>query len=203
MARAATGRPGSAEELLAELDQTEFSDPQRDGLLNQLAVAASDSGPALDLLVTIIYRERFVRAEIRKILIQDTQAAEEALQETALSMVRGIGSFRGESTFRTWVSSIGRNRAIDVLRRTRQTDLLDEDQGEVERYSSVLASRADLEAALEALPEHLRHPVRLRDIEQRSYSEIATLLDIELNTVRSRLARGRARLAASFGDSVR
>lgn len=189
------GRGG--DEVLATLERLEIGDPRRDDLLDALA-AASDAPPVVDTLVRVIYQERFARAEIRKILVGDAAAAEEALQETALAMVRGLPSFRGDSTFRTWVCAIARNQAIGVLRRMRPTVELTGEPGEVARYSSMLASRSDLERAIAQLPEHFRRPVVLRDLEQRSYEEIAALLGIELNTVRSRLARGRARLTAAF-----
>jgi len=184
--------------LVSELD---YTDERRDAALDGLAQAAGDSAPATDALVQIIYRERFVRSEIRKVLIGDASAAEEALQETALAMVRALPTFRGESKFRTWISAIARNQAIGILRRSRPSVELTEDRGEVVRFSSTLASRADLAAALASLPEPFRDAVRLRDIEQMSYQEIATELDIELNTVRSRLARGRAKLVTMFEPS--
>lgn len=198
VADCAAGSGRRCGELLSFFQQLELSDPQRDEMLDGLAKVAPSSPTATDALVRLIYQERFVRAEIRKILINDTSAAEEALQETALAMVRGLPSFRGESMFRTWVSSIGRNQAINILRRKRPTSELGEQPSEVARYSSMLADRTDVIAALAELPDEFREAVRLRDIEQKSYEEIAVILGIKLNTVRSRLARGRARLAASF-----
>jgi len=198
VARCAADGGRSCDELVATIGRLDFADPSRDGALDALAMAAASSSAAADTLVRIIYQERFVRAEIRKVLIGDDLLAEEALQETALAMVRGLPRFRGDSTFRTWVSAIARNQSIGILRRLRPTAELTADPGEVARYSSVLASRVDVEAAMAQLPEHFRQAVRLRDLEHRSYAEIATILGIELNTVRSRLARGRAKLAAMF-----
>lgn len=198
VARCAADGGHSCDELVTTIGELDFANPHRDEALDGLASAAASSPAATDTLVRIIYKERFVRAEIRKVLIGDDQLAEEALQETALAMVRGLPGFRGDSTFRTWVSAIGRNQAIGILRRVRPTAELVADSGEVARYSSVLASRVDVEAAMAQLPDHFREAVQLRDIEQRSYAEIATILGIELNTVRSRLARGRARLSTMF-----
>lgn len=188
----------SCDEFVAAIGETDFADPDRDAALNQLAALAKESQAAIDTLVRVIYQERFVRAEIRKVLIGDASAAEEALQETALAMVKALPGFRGDSTFRTWVCSIGKNRAIAILRRVKPAEALQDDDGEVARFSSALASRADIEAAMARLPDHFRDPVRLRDIENHSYEEIASILGIELNTVRSRLARGRAKLTAMF-----
>ncbi len=186
-------------DAISELD---FTNPDRDAALDRLAAAGAVSPNASETLVRIIYRERFVRAEIRKVLIDDVSAAEEALQETALAMVRALPTFRSESTFRTWVTAIARNKSIAVLRRTTPSAELLESDGEVARFSSKLASRADLEQAMSNLPDHFRQAVQLRDIEQRSYEEIAAILGIELNTVRSRLARGRAKLTAMFAEEL-
>ena len=206
----ASGDLQAGTDLFGFYQGLDLQDPRRDQILDDLARAALGSRYALNVVINIIYSERFVRSEIRKVLINDDAAAEEALQETALAMINGLGSFRGESTFRTWVSTIGRNQAIAILRRRKPTIALDDlsggstDRGdtrlpELARYSSLLADRADLNAALALLSDELRETVRLRDIERRSYQEIADTLDIKLNTVRSRLARGRAQLATVLG----
>jgi len=196
----ARGDARAAEELFDRYRSLDMRDPARDNLLDALAIAAKTSSHALDVVIRIVYSERFVRSEIRKVLINDNSAAEEALQETALAMLKALTSFRGESTFRTWVSNIGRNQAIAVLRRKRPTVPLDERTpgSEVARYSSLLADRADIDAALHTLSDEFRETVRLRDVEHRSYQEIADLLGVKLNTVRSRLARGRAQLALAL-----
>ena len=63
-----------------------------------------------------------------------------------------------------------------------------------------MAERDAIKAAVERLPDHYRHTVMLRDIERRTYEEIADELGIQVNTVRSRLNRGRAMLAAAILD---
>ena len=60
--------------------------------------------------------------------------------------------------------------------------------------------RADVEAALAALPPDFRAAVVLCDIEQLSYEEIAATLGVKLGTVRSRISRGRALLRAALAD---
>ncbi len=207
----AGGDPRASADLLAFYQALDLRDPRRDQILDGLAQEARRSRSALDVVIEIIYHERFVRSEIRKVLINDDAAAEEALQETALAMINGLATFRGESSFRTWISTIGRNQAIAILRRRKPTVPFDEDGRadatnprdaqlpELARYSSLLADRADLDAALAMLSDELREAVRLRDIERRSYQEIADILGIKLNTVRSRLARGRAQLAVTLG----
>ena len=60
--------------------------------------------------------------------------------------------------------------------------------------------RLDLRAVLVALSEYFRIAVVLRDVEDLDYGEIAATLAIPIGTVRSRIARGRAALAAAIGN---
>jgi len=197
----ADGSQQSCARVLQQLEAAEPRDAIQDTILDALARAAASSTLATDTLVAALYQQRFARSEIRKVLINDNTAAEEALQETALAVVRSLPNFRGDSTFRTWATTIARNKAIEVLRRLRPTVPLDErDQSEAARFSSMLADRTDLHTALASLPQDFRDVVHLRDIEQQSYQEISDQLGIKLNTVRSRLARGRARLASDYGQ---
>ena len=57
---------------------------------------------------------------------------------------------------------------------------------------------ADLQAALDALPESFREVVWLRDVDELSYQEIAAVMGVPIGTVMSRLSRGRKQLAASL-----
>jgi len=60
---------------------------------------------------------------------------------------------------------------------------------------TTVADRLQLDTALAQLPEEFRVPVVLRDVCDLDYAEIATMLDLPPGTVRSRISRGRARLA--------
>lgn len=176
---------------------------QSDRILAELAhyaVAGSDDHRAL--LVQLTYELPFARAAISRVLF-NADDAEDALQETMLSISRSIHRFEQRSSFTTWASAIARNKATDVLRRRSANSRREAAQAgplwsEQERFSSQLATQVDVERVVAALPPKLGQVVRLRDVEQRSYQEIADLLGIKLNTVRSRLARGRALTAAAM-----
>lgn len=175
---------------------------QQGTLLDALAVhAAQGSSSALEVLLRLIDEHRLDRVAIRRILIDDDQA-DDAHQDTLIAVARSVRGFRADSAFTTWLYALARNIAIDHLRRRRESVPLTSDLQPVtaaQRLSSMIALRTDLRAAVSDLPEHYRVVVVLRDVEQRSYREIAELLDLELNTVRSRLSRGRALLAAAMG----
>ena len=128
-------------------------------------------------------------------------------------MVRGLPRFDGRSAFSTWVHRVTTNACLDELRRKgrrpqvarrldaapdsgeggpRALDLADPTPGADER----LPDRMAIDDALAALPEEFRVAVVLRDHLGLDYAEIAEALDLPPGTVRSRIARGRSRLAA-------
>lgn len=169
-------------------------------MLDRLALdAASGSANSLDQLLALIIEHRLAAPAIGR-LTSDPTLIEDIEQDVLVSVSRSIHGFRGEAKFTTWLYSLARNVAVGNLRRTVPTaelaadDLLDE--GRSQRMSSQIAQRHVVHQAIDSLPDHLRHAVYLRDVEGLSYSDIAEHLDIELNTVRSRLSRGRAMLAS-------
>ena len=179
-------------------DRSEVSE-----LLNNLAFdAASGSSEALDTLLQVVDDHRLASAIVRRFILNE-ELVDEATQDTLIAVAQSIHKFRSESKFTTWLYSIARNVAIGHLRRINPDVSLDSAEssaGASRRLSSVVAERAAIQQAVEQLPDHYRDPVMLRDVERRTYEEIAQELGIELNTVRSRLARGRAMLAAAILD---
>lgn len=170
-------------------------------LLNKFALeAAGGSREALDSLLQVIDEHRLANAMVRRFILNE-ELVDEATQDTLIAIAESIHKFRSESKFTTWLYSIARNVAIGHLRRINpdvSLDTAENSAGASRRLSSVVAERAAIQRAVETLPDHYRDTVMLRDIERRTYEEIATELGIELNTVRSRLARGRAMLAAAI-----
>jgi RNA polymerase sigma-70 factor (ECF subfamily) len=136
------------------------------------------------------------------------QAAEDAAQETFIAAWRNLGSLRGEA-FRPWLLRIAANHCRDELRRRgrRPSSSLDLalEEGVPEPFdpapapeTSALDSelRRHITRALEELPEEQRLAIVLCDIEGLDYTEIAAVMKTSLGTVKSRIARGRARLRA-------
>ena len=152
----------------------------------------------------IIYNQAFR-------VLGDTQAADDATQETFISAFHNIRSFRGGS-FRAWLLRIVTNTCYDELRRRkrRPTTPLEpiDDTGEEiesprwvtddgalpeERIERTELRRA-IEHCLEALPVEFKVIVTLIDIQGMDYTEAAIVIDKPLGTVKSRLARARGRL---------
>ena len=174
------------------------SDAERNQVLNVLAAsAAAGSGASLEVLLSLIDAHHLDRAAIRRVLINNADV-DDAHQDVLITVARKIGNFRSESAFTTWLHTVARNTAIDQLRRAKDNQRLGSEL-EVETYarrlSSLVAQRSDLSAAVGQLPDHYREMIVLRDVEQRSYSDIAAVLGIEMNTVKSRISRARALLS--------
>jgi len=182
----------------ADEDRSDASDQ-----LNALALKAAEGSPqALDELLQAVDDQRMANAIVRRFILNE-ELVDEATQDTLIAVAESIHKFRSESKFTTWLYSIARNVAIGHLRRINpdvSLDTAENSAGASRRLSSVVSERAAIQRAIAQLPSHYRDTVMLRDVERRSYEEIAEELDIELNTVRSRLARGRALLAAAILD---
>ncbi|MER1967909.1 sigma-70 family RNA polymerase sigma factor [Castellaniella sp. GW247-6E4] len=148
------------------------------------------------------------QAAVHRYLVRLTgapDAARDLTQDTFLRAFQAIGTWRPEAKFRTWLFRIAHNLALDYLRRARQwrrfvplddgLEVPDPAPGPAARLEATRDAQR-LEAALAALPPAHREILLLREIEQMSYEDIARMLDLNLGTVRSRIARGRAALLA-------
>lgn len=193
--RAMTGDPTGVVQLCAHLAASTPAD--RDRVLDIVAVGAGRNPAARRSLLEIVMRLRLARGAIAQVVV-DPDEIDDIEQLVLLAVDRGIVSFGGRARFRTWLYRVCRNEALMHLRRTqREVDRTSggEQPGEVvpatRRVSSVVADRDAISRALESLPEIYSDIVRLRALEAQSYAEIADHLGIELNTVRSRLARAR------------
>ena len=131
----------------------------------------------------------------------------DATQEALMAIVRGLPRFGGRARFSTWAYRVATNAALDELRRRsrRPAPVLPTDAARPVSMTAAAdpadaALRLDIDDALAALPEDFRAPVVLRDVAGCDYAEIATILRIPPGTVRSRIARGRARLAETLSQ---
>ena len=126
----------------------------------------------------------------------------DATQEALIAIVRGLPHFHGRAKFSTWAYRVATNAALDELRRRSRRpvptviEAADRFAGTASTDDApAVVTRVDLDAALAQLPEEFRAPVVLRDVAGCDYAEIGSILRIPAGTVRSRIARGRARLA--------
>ncbi len=129
--------------------------------------------------------------------------AEDALQDTLIAAWQNLDRFRGESRLSTWLHRIAANASLAVVRRRRDV-VMDElpagraETGAADLYDR-LAESDRIEVALRTLPEDFRVALVLREFGDLSYQEIAIHQGVPVQTVKSRLNRARAAMAAALG----
>jgi RNA polymerase sigma-70 factor (ECF subfamily) len=132
--------------------------------------------------------------------------AEDLVQDTYLKAFRSSGQFKRGTNLKAWLFTILHNTFKNVLRHDGRNPV-DVDSEVVEQAAGDAAQEptpeqiltratldADLQAALDDLPEAFRQAVWLRDVEELTYAEIAEVLDVPVGTVMSRISRGRRAL---------
>lgn len=143
--------------------------------------------------------------------VADSEEAEDVTQEAFLRAWRGIGRFRGDAQFFTWLYRIGINEAKRRAGRRRPAELLssgdDDPLPEAPDWSEAPQLRledADLRAVLERairkLPLRYRATVILRDVEGLSTREAADVMDLSEAAFKSRLHRARLAVRSSLDE---
>ncbi|MGH9645695.1 MAG: RNA polymerase sigma factor [Bryobacteraceae bacterium] len=133
----------------------------------------------------------------------DAAAASDATQQVFLKLITGIGRFRGDSEFSTWLYRMVVNTCLDNAKAGRRRSSVMDDARLAEIAAPASAeedvARAEVagtvQAALSSLPPKLRLPVLLRYFEDLSYGEMAEALNCSMGTVASRLHKGHKLLA--------
>jgi len=155
--------------------------------------------------------------------IPDPADAADLTQDVFIKIYRGIGSFNGDSSLRTWIYRIALREASNQRRwwgrHKRQEVTIETEFGETNEGQRVCLKdtlvdghespfdraaheevRARVEQELRQIPEPFHAVVVLRDIEGFSYEEVAEILGVNLGTVKSRLMRGRAHLKVRLAE---
>jgi RNA polymerase sigma-70 factor, ECF subfamily len=146
--------------------------------------------------------------------------AEDLVQETFLRAYRGFAGFQEGTNLKAWLYRILTNTFINSYRKKQREpktvpdenvedwylyDRLAAQSSEASAETTVLEAMPDedVKAALDALPEAFRMAVLLADVEGFSYKEIASILNIPIGTVMSRLHRGRRALEKALWQRTR
>ncbi len=148
-------------------------------------------------------------------LTQNGTDAEDLVQETYLKAFRFAARFEEGTNMRAWLFTIltntFRNRRRDAGRDPVAVDseaveeAMAQPDGQNSPEQRLLDSAldADVQAALDRLPEAFRQAVWLRDVEDFTYAEIAEMVEVPIGTVMSRISRGRRLLHAFLRDRAR
>lgn len=168
--------------------------------VRQSADSAPESGFEREALASI---DALYRTALR--LTRRPADAEDLVQDTYLRAFRAADRFEPGTNLRAWLFTILHNAAKNRLRdRARDTVMVDSeaveraadspDPREVETPETRLIKESltpDLQAAVDGLPDAFRQAVWLRDVEEFSYAEIASIVSVPVGTVMSRISRGR------------
>jgi len=172
---------------------------------------------AYDILVRR-YQER-IYATIYH-MTSNHEDANDLVQETFIKAFKALNSFKGDSSFYTWIYRIAVNKTINFLKQRKnrvQMSLNDVDfnaehdpdlialvsERTPRRDLNIAELQEKLNGALQKLSEHHRMVVTLHDIQGLSHEEIGKIMDCNVGTVRSRLFYARQQLQAHLADYLK
>ncbi|MFO0749251.1 MAG: RNA polymerase sigma factor [Myxococcota bacterium] len=172
-------------------------------------------------LLTARYSEKVFNFALRQ--VRSPETAQDLVQEVFLRVVKNASSFRAESRFSTWIFTIARNLCVDALRRAKHRhtvaldaplkagesdgatmlDMVKDDKPIADSRLSDKRFSGALEEALGSLPEEQREVFLMRELQGLKFREIADIVGVPENTVKSRMRYAleslRQRLAAFGG----
>lgn len=146
------------------------------------------------------YRARMWGLAMR--ILGHPEEAADVVQEALVAAYRRAYTYRGDALVRTWLHRILVNLCIDRKRqeiRRPTVPLTDSEPATPADEAGDVVTRLAVDAALAALPVAQRAAVVLVDVQGWPVEEAAGILDVPVGTVKSRCARGRARLAVLLG----
>ena len=170
---------------------------------DQVREAMAGDGQAFEQLMRA-HEGRMYAVSLR--MCGNREDALDCTQEAMLRIYRAMKSFKGQSSFATWVYRITMNTCLDELRRrkVRVSSSLDamldtgfsptDEEDTPERHAVASEQRRALDQAIASLPEDMRAAIVLRDVQGFTYEEIATILAANVGTIKSRISRGREKL---------
>lgn len=176
---------------------------------NQL-VAAAKAGDE-DAFAEIVARYRGQITNFLYRFLNDYEESVDLAQETFVRVYFALDRYHTEYAFSTYIYRIASNLAISELRKRKRrrimslTGLFQGEEQDAEFQPEDGAALPDqllveterdriIAKAIAALPEKYRLPIVLRDVEQRSYEEVAAIMGLGLGTTKSRISRGRGLL---------
>jgi RNA polymerase sigma-70 factor (ECF subfamily) len=193
-----------------------FGDMTDDELLDRFVAGES---AAFAVLLT-----RYQRPVYNFILrtVRDTEAAADLLQEVFSRVVQRSGEFNHESKVSTWLYAIARNQCIDHLRRMKHrrhasldgssprqdadgpgsawVERLAREQPDVDREAAAGGLRSRIATAVEILSEEQREVFLMRELQHMPFAEIALVVGVSENTIKSRMRYALEHLKAALAD---
>ena len=155
--------------------------------------------------------QAMVHALVSRVLVSDPASIDDVCQETLIKVARNIHRFdsAGPAPVEHWILTIATRTAIDHLRRHRRLKEVGEvslehhpaeDQGPEARAAGA-REVARIEAIMRTLSDEQRVPLVLRAYHDLDYAEIAKMLEVQVGTVKSRIARARSELRRALAKA--
>ena len=176
------------------------------GTTDEDLVAAFQEGDAAAFEELVSRWDRKIHGAIYRVVGGD-EDARDLCQEAFLKAYRGLGTFKREARFSSWLYQIAINVCRDRLRRRRGKTAVSLDKMEEEPGRSLRTSapsplelveardvRRQVEQAMATLSADEREVVILKEYQDLTFPEIAEVLDVPLSTVKTRLYRGLSQL---------
>lgn len=193
-----------------KVDDHDGTPTERSVPFGQEFIAASDSvlvnAAALgerDAFEAIVLRYGPEVLRYARNMLSDAGAAEEVTQDAFLAAWKGLDSFRGDSSLRTWLFTLASHKVVDHRRRRSITPaqdwIFDTTPAPITDDPEIQVSNTDfmteLSAALAELPYRQRAAWLLREVDGMTHAEIGRILVITPSAVRGHLVRARANLS--------
>ncbi len=133
------------------------------------------------------------------ITLSNGNSVDDIAQEVFITVYRNLKNFRFESQFTTWIYRITINKCKDHLRKKNVRRIFlplkdEEEEPVLESINEDTDIKQIIHSAIATLPDKLRIPLVLKDLEGFSYQEIADSMECEIGTVKSRIFRARESL---------
>ncbi len=173
------------------------------------ATQSATTGDMRAFDVLMLRHQAYVLANCRY-LSGSADDAHDLAQEVFVKAYFALSRFEGRAKFKTWLSAIKVNHCLNFLRKRKNKAFVDVDSpaaepepalqtpSSAERDLQARTRRKAIRETLETLPETLRVPLVMRDVDGCSYQEIADALDIGLSAVKMRIKRAREAFRAHF-----
>ncbi len=165
-----------------------------------------------ELFIRFLKESRSVNGLLRRAL-PNAEDREDMLHEIYLQLISGHNAFRGEAQLSTYVYQVARITVLQKFRRentlkrgkiyrtiSEPQDIADGIRSNPEYTYSIKETRQILAELIQRLPDAYREALRLRVLEDQSYEEIAIKLGLPLNTVSTKIHKGKRLLAAILKD---
>jgi RNA polymerase sigma-70 factor (ECF subfamily) len=206
-----SGEIGFAEAVRAPMPETKLTDHE--------LVAAARIGDE-DAFAEIVARYKNQITNFLFRFLNDYEEAVDLAQETFVRVYFALDRYHTDFAFSTYIYRIATNLAISEIRKRKRRTLLsltglfqssENEASEFQPPDKRTLQDAGLEEdelsrtiarAIETLPPKYRLPVVLRDVEGKSYEEVAAILELGLGTTKSRISRGRGLLKEKLKDHI-